>query len=458
MMRILITGTHSGCGKTTVTCAVLQALVQRGMKIASMKCGPDYIDPMFHRHVIGVYAQNLDGFFSSAIELRRQVHRAEAEQLCVLEGAMGFYDGIGATAQASSYEIARQTETPAVLVVDCQGMSNSIGAILQGFRDYLPDHTLQAVIFNRLSAGLYEEMAKKALQAGLKPLGYLPKQEAFTLKSRHLGLVTAAEVADLKQRLEALACQAAKTIDLDGLLQLAAEAAPLLVLEKGADLPYFRQRLRIAVARDAAFCFYYQENLDILERMGCQLCFFSPLQDTHLPENCSGLWLGGGYPELWAQDLSANHPLRQQLYQVISSGLPTIAECGGFLYLHQWLETKEGLRFPMVGLFPGVAYPAGGLRRFGYVTLKAQQDTMLCAQGESFPSHEFHYWESPDCGNHFMALKASGQQQWPCVHSTESLYAGFPHVYLQANLQMAVKFVKKVATYGAKIDRTDPED
>jgi len=435
--RILIAGTNSGCGKTTVTCALLRALKNRRLALQSFKCGPDYIDPMFHREVIGVPARNLDPFFGEPESLRRQLGGA-AGKLSVLEGVMGYYDGIGPEGRCSTWDVARATDTPVILVVNVRGMYTSAGAILQGFRDFRPQSGIRGVIFNNASPMLYGDLKKIAEQAGLRALGYLPRTEEATIGSRHLGLITAGEIEDLQRRLDALGELAEKCLDLDGVLALAGSATSLPVPEAVAPVA---RGVRIAVARDRAFCFLYEENLRLLEDLGCELVYFSPLTDGHLPEHIGGLYLPGGYPELYLKELSAN-PIKNEIRGAIEGGLPTVAECGGFLYLH---DTLDGAA--MAGVIHAEAFATKKLQRFGYVNLTAERDNLLCRAGESIRAHEFHYYDSTDNGDTFTAVKPSGKRSWPCVHASGTLYAGFPHLYFPANPAFAERFVRKAARY-----------
>ena len=434
--RILIAGTSSGCGKTTVTCALLRALKNRGLAVQSFKCGPDYIDPMFHREVIGVPARNLDPFFSAPDQLRRQLGGAW-DKLSVLEGVMGYYDGIGPEGACSTYEVARSTSTPVILVVNVRGMYTSAGAILRGFRDFRPHSGVEGVIFNNASAMLYGDLKEIAAQAGLRPLGYLPRTEEATIGSRHLGLVTAGEIADLQQRLDKLGLLAENCLDLDGILSLAGSRAPLPRPEPVRPVV---QGVRVAVARDRAFCFLYEENLRLLEGLGCRLVYFSPLAGERLPDHIGGLYLPGGYPELYLEELSQNGT-GAEIRRAIEGGMPTVAECGGFLYLH---DTLDGAY--MAGVIHAPAFRTEKLQRFGYVTLTAGRDNLLCRAGESIRAHEFHYYDSADNGADFTASKPSGRSG-PCVHAGRTLYAGFPHLFFPSNPAFAENFVRKAARY-----------
>lgn len=434
--RILFAGSNSGCGKTTVTCAVLQALTNRGMKPAAFKCGPDYIDPMFHSRIIGAKSANLDPFFLDDNMIRYLLaKRAEPCDLSILEGVMGFYDGMGPTAKASSYDLSEITQTPVILIVNAKGMSLSALAIIEGFLNFYPHNQICGVILNQCSPMIYGTLAEsieKHFGKRVRPLGYLPKMPDCSLESRHLGLVTADEVADLKEKLSRLAQQTEKTIDLDGLLEIAALAPDLHYTEP--QIPHYDKKVRIAVAKDRAFCFYYEDNLQLLREMGAELVEFSPLCDKALPQDIQGLYLGGGYPELYAEQLSQNESMRYSVRDSLRQGLPCIAECGGFMYLTQQIEGK-----PMVGFLQGGCEDKKKLIRFGYVTLTAKEDNLLCRKGDSIKAHEFHHWDADDSGNGFTAEKSTGKQ-WDCVHVSKTLYAGFPHFHFYSNLSFAAHF------------------
>ncbi|MCR5808869.1 MAG: cobyrinate a,c-diamide synthase [Clostridiales bacterium] len=432
--RLLIAGTGSGCGKTTLTCAVLSALKNRGIEVGAAKCGPDYIDPMFHRSVIGAPSLNLDPFFFDEKTLRFLLAKNGGERaLTVIEGVMGYYDGLGLTTmKASAYDVARITRTPAVLTVNAKGASLSILAQIKGFSEFVPESFIKGVILNNCAEKVYSALAPEIeTRLGIKPLGFMPRMPECVIGSRHLGLVTADEIADIKTKMRLLAEQAEKSLDLDGIIGLS-RTAPELSFEPIASEK--REPVRIAVARDRAFCFYYEESLDLLRGMGAELIPFSPIADARLPENVQGLYLGGGYPELYAKRLSANASMRESIGRALENGLPCVAECGGFMYL-----TEAIGEHPMVGFIKGRSFDNGRLTRFGYVTLTAEKDNMLCKKGEAIPAHEFHHWDAEDPGEGFTARKPDGRS-WPCVHASETLYAGYPHVHFYANPDFARGF------------------
>lgn len=442
--RLMLAAASSGSGKTTIACAILQALTRMGEHPVSFKCGPDYIDPMFHRQVLGVPSRNLDLFFSDEATAAYLLQKnSENFSLAFIEGVMGYYDGIATTTEASSWQLAKATQTPVVLVLNCKGMSVSIAAQLGGYLSYQPDSQIKGVILNQVSKSIYPEI--KALieqRYDVAVCGYMPKMSDCSLESRHLGLVTAEEIGDLQQRLEKLGEQAMQTIDLPLLLKIAAQAPALAV--PAVQLPAPNPTpLRIGVARDKAFSFYYADNLELLEQLGAQLVEFSPLHDPQLPDDLDGLLLGGGYPELYADTLSQNRTLMAQIKASLQNGLPCIAECGGFQYLCEQLEGADSKSYPMVGFLPGSSFRTPSLRRFGYVRLTAQKDNLLCKKGEGFAAHEFHYWDSQHCGNGCIAQKPYRRSSWECVVCDENFWAGYPHLYFYADVQMAKNFLNR---------------
>ena len=447
MNRILISGTNSNCGKTTITMALLAAFKNKGLEIASFKSGPDYIDPMFHRKVFDVETHNLDPYFSTEEMLCDQFIRNCGKDLSIIEGAMGYYDGIGVEGRASAWEVAKSIKAPAVLIIDAKGMSNSAAAIIKGFKEFKDESMVEGVIFNNISPMLYPLLRDIVEKEGIKAYGFLPREERYSVGSRNLGLITADEIEDIKEKINGLRELAEKYIDLEGLYELA-KSAPVLeasddykkLIESSKD----ESKPRIAVSRDNAFCFMYKENIEILEDLGCEVVFFSPLNDENLPENISGLYLCGGYPELYPEELSNNKKMCQEIKDIITKGIPTIAECGGFMYLHDSIENV-----PMVGFIKGNCIKTDKLQRFGYIEITALEDNLLCDKGESIRVHEFHYYDSENCGESFMAKKASNGLEYLCCHGSDSLYAGFPHIYLPANPNFAKSFVENAKKWKA---------
>ena len=443
--RIMLAAPKSGSGKTLLTCGLLEVLRRRGLNPIACKCGPDYIDPMFHRYVLGIPGRNLDSFFLPTEGVRKVLVDAVREEqagIAVLEGVMGYYDGLGGTeTSASSWEIAEITDTPVILVLDCKGASLSAAAMASGFLHFRKKSHIAGVILNRVSSMYYERLAVAVEEAsGLPVLGYLPESEEYRMESRHLGLFLPGEIDRLRERIGRLADQMEKSIAVERVLEVAG-MLPLRIENKekekaenesmGAEsiakFPACQEqkvtsRVRIGVARDEAFCFYYQENFRLLEQMGAELVYFSPLRDKKIPDRVDGLLFGGGYPENYARELAENAAMRESIRRSIVAGMPFLAECGGFLYLHRTLEGGDGKHWEMAGVYPFDAYRTNRLRRFGYVRL-------LTSSGQEIHGHEFHYWESEDPGTDWEAVKPTGNRSWRCIHEKGGQIGGFPHLY-----------------------------
>ena len=443
MMQFLIAAPSSGSGKTTVACAVLAALKKRGADPCAFKSGPDYIDPMFHRSALQVDSHNLDLFLSDRDMVRAIFARyAAGHGAAVCEGAMGFYDGQGLTTRASAWELADTLGLPVLLVVQPKGASVTLAAQIQGLMNFRKNSHVSGILLNDCSEKLYK-MLKALLEreTGLPVLGYLPRLPQAAVESRHLGLKTAGEITDIQEKIALLADRL--VMDWEQLAAVTERPCP----EGGRLSPRgtISASVRIAVARDGAFCFTYAETLDALREAGAEPVFFSPVRDTALPEGVCGLYLPGGYPELYAQALSENKTMRASIRQAVNAGLPTAAECGGFLYLGQSLEDAEGKSWPMAGVLPGAGVRAGRLVRFGYAILTAKRDSMLFRAGENLPVHEFHHWDSTANGTAFTARK-NEKMQWECGFANENFYAGFPHLYW-AGTPLPGRFVRAAERY-----------
>ena len=428
MIQFLLAAPRSGSGKTTMTCALLMALKRRGCAPCAFKSGPDYIDPMFHRAVLGVESRNLDLFFSEPETVRTLYAKGAAGHgAAVCEGAMGFYDGLGGVSdRASAWHLADTLGLPVLLVAEPKGQSLTLAAELNGLVNFRTPSHIAGILLNNCTARMHALLAPMLeKETGLPVLGFLPKLPEAVIGSRHLGLYTAAEVENLQQKLALLADAVEEHIDWPRLLALCEKEPPALPVQP--ETP--PARVRIAVAQDEAFCFTYAETLEAFRDAGAEVVFFSPLRDTALPENIVGLYLPGGYPELHARELSENTSILCEIKRKIESGLPTAAECGGFLYLGQSLTDAEGQSWPMAGVLPGEAKDAGRLVRFGYAALSADSDSLLFRAGESFPVHEFHHWDSTANGTALAAKKPVGSAAWRCGFVNEHFYAGFPHLY-----------------------------
>ncbi|MFT8888142.1 MAG: cobyrinate a,c-diamide synthase [Ethanoligenens sp.] len=445
--RILFAAPGSGSGKTLAACAVLSALRGKGVESSAFKCGPDYIDPMFHRKVLEKNSANLDLFLMGADACRRLLTEGSSgASFSLIEGVMGYYDGLGRTDRYSSYHLAREMSTPVVLIVDCSGMAVTLAAILNGMASYRSDSEIKGVIFNRIKPGMYAFYRSVVEEnTPLKVLGFLPEMLDCRFDSRHLGLITADEIGDIQSKMEKLGAQAVKSIDLDALIQIARSAGSFSYMPLTFDRQF---DVKIAVAQDRAFCFYYRDSLAVLEKLGARLIFFSPLAGEPLPA-CDGLLLGGGYPELYLEQLSKNSDVLAGIRKAVLSGMPCVAECGGFLFLQKGMRNAHDKLIPMVGALEGEAFMTGGLKRFGYVKLTAKCDNLLCAAGESLSAHEFHYSDSTFCGDSFTAEKPGGTRQYACIAAGPTLFAGYPHIHFAGQPKAAVRFVAACAAFQA---------
>ena len=486
--RFMIAAPKSGSGKTMITCALLQLLKDSGKNVSSYKCGPDYIDPMFHKKVLGVPSKNLDTFFTdekTTVQLFLD-KRADGD-FAVLEGVMGLYDGLGGIyEQGSSYHLAKVTQTPIILVVDAKGMGKSVLALIAGFLQYDTHHLIKGVLLNRMSKGYYD-IIKPLIEKELsvKVVGYFPEQKDIRLESRHLGLVMPDELSDIKKQLNETADRLKKTIDMDLFMDIAAEADE--IGDSGSADRDKRQTLKnlelmrlqgqsntvnIAVAMDEAFCFYYEDNLRLLEKCSAKLQYFSPLHDTKLPKDCDAMLLGGGYPELYTKELSENVSMLADIKKAFKAGMPTVAECGGFMYLHKYIhdicddtdeqnkadvqnnadtqyntDTQNDVSVSqLVGALDSECHFKGKLVRFGYIEL-AEKHSNFFLPNEKIKAHEFHYYDSTDNGADCIATKPATGRSYDCVISHDNYWLGFPHLYYPSNPHFAESLVRKAYEY-----------
>ena len=441
MIQVLLAAPSSGSGKTVVTCALLRALRRRGLNPCAFKCGPDYIDPMFHRAALGVDSCNLDLFLSSTGTIRAlYAQRCRGHGAAVCEGVMGFYDGAGGTtAQASAWHLADTLNLPVLLILRPKGVSLTLAAQVNGLKEFRAPSHLAGILLNDCSPILADSLTPVLeRETGLPVLGRLPHLPEAAIKSRHLGLCTAAEIADLDRRLDVLADALEENTDLSRLLSLCDRPAPP---RTGTQRPK-SSCVRIAVAQDEAFCFAYAESLAALETARAKLIPFSPLHDAALPPDVGGLYLPGGYPELYAERLAQNERMRQSVREAVENGLPTVAECGGFLYLCQSLEDESGTFRPMAGILPGEGVRTEKLVRFGYAHLTAEHDSLLFRIGETVPIHSFHHWDCTENGAAFGLKKPVSGRLWREGFASPTLYAAFPHLYFAGQPQLAQRFVQ----------------
>ena len=480
MAGFMIASPRSGSGKTMLVCGLIEAAKMRGLSPWSFKCGPDYIDGLFHRQVLGVDGGNLDSFFEEKNAMRAKYDRICREHFAITEGTMGYFDGLGGTtARASAWETASLLQIPVILAVDARGASLSLLALLKGFLEYereLGDSRICAVIFNRLSSAMYPRLKQLTEeQLGIRAAGYVPPLDFLTVGSRHLGLILPGEIPGLREQMGRLGDCLEETLDWDCLLAVsevaagerkqAGAAAPAERTEQGdapapaegaeqADGTAQAEGLspfRLGVAWDEAFCFYYRDNLELLKALGAELVYFSPLHDEELPLGLSGLLLGGGYPEQYAEKLSCGEPMRRSIAAAAEAGMPVLAECGGYIYLLEELEGMDGRSYPMAGVFSGRGRRKGKNSHFGYISLSCSGALPYLLPGEAVRGHEFHYWECQG-GEAELAMTAQkpvGGRSWPAVRFKKQVMGGFPHLYYPSCPAFAHRFARACREYGA---------
>lgn len=459
----MITAASSGSGKTMITCGLLELFKRKGLNPLACKCGPDYIDGLFHKQVLELEGMNLDSYFEAPEELRDKYSRLSKGHLPVVEGVMGYFDGLGgSTTRASSWEVAHILDLPAVLVVDARGASVSLAAVIKGFLEFERPmgSQIKAVIFNRISPMLYPRIRELVeRETGIRAAGFVPELDFLKVGSRHLGLVLPEEIAGLREQMNRLGKCLEETIDWEFLAELGAEKEERDALEEENTEASFTAAFsfRLGIAMDEAFCFYYQDNLRLLERLGGELVYFSPIHDRSLPEQLDGLILGGGYPELYCEALSLNESMRESVKKAAEGGLPVLGECGGYLYLLEELEAEDGRIWPMTGVLKGKGYKKGKNSRFGYIGVEAEKDSLYLKPGEQIRGHEFHYWDCEVLEEEWVmrAKKPVGNRSWPCIRIKNQVMAGFPHLFYPSCPAFAVRFAKACVRYKRKRDEAE---
>lgn len=448
--RIMIAAPQSGSGKTLITCALLQALKEKNYYLESFKCGPDYIDPMFHKTVLGISSRNLDPFFTEDSITRMLLAKGQdSRDLAVIEGVMGLYDGLGGIREeASSYALAKATNTPILLTVNARGMGRSLLALLSGFLQYDTAHLIKGVILNQTPSSFASVLAKEIEETFHIPVvASFPVRDDVRIESRHLGLVMPYELEDIQSRLKIASQVLCENANIEQILEIA-KSAPKLEYDVKRDIKQklTEKTIRIGVARDEAFCFYYEDNLDLLKSLGAKLIFFSPLHDDTLPKDLDGILFGGGYPELYLKELEENESMRNSVKSAIENKMPSLAECGGFMYLHDTIFDSEKKPYKMAGVIHACCMKKERLVRFGYLTLNSKTDSFL-QKGETIRGHEFHYYDSEDNGECAIAKKPVGTRNWECVHAGSDHWWGFAHLSYYSNPKFAEKFAEACRSY-----------
>ena len=447
--RVIIAGTHSGVGKTTIALGLMAALKRRGSNVQPFKVGPDYIDPTYHNAVTGNISRNLDSCLLSKNTILELFHRkASAADLSVIEGVMGLYDGKGSTGEGSTAQVARILNAPVILVIDAGAMSRSAGAVALGYREFDRKTALKAVILNNVAGKAHYNCLKDSIERNtdVHVLGFVPNEKTLVLPGRHLGLVPVTGKNINNAYYSALADHIEAQLPVDRIIALAASAGDLPAFKKTIfkNVP-LKEDVTIAVAKDAAFHFYYEDNLDILKHLGANIVTFSPLTHKRLPENIDGVYIGGGFPELYANKLAKNHSLIKDLRKRAGEGMPLYAECGGLMYLMKRLTDMKKCTFPMAGIFPYSVAMGNKLHSLGYVDVVAVKDSILLPKGRHVRGHIFHWSylkeniRSSSCS--FKLLTGNTNSFFDGL-SLNNILCSYVHFHFASNIILAQRYLK----------------
>ncbi|MBI4753117.1 cobyrinate a,c-diamide synthase [Candidatus Desantisbacteria bacterium] len=455
--RIIIAGTHSGCGKTTIAMGIMAALTKKGYHIQPFKTGPDYIDASYHSEITGLKSRNLDTWLLDRdVVLELFDHATQKTKISVIEGVMGLYDGFNGEAgeKGSTAHLAKLLNAPIILIVDAHGMAASAAAIIMGFNEFDPELNIVGVIFNKVGSQRHFQCLKQAVEdkcRNIKVLGYLPKNKNITIPERHLGLTMLNKRKIIESILHPLIEEIIEHIDLELLVKIA-QAVPSLPAYTRSIFPLIIQteKVSIGVAKDDAFCFYYEDNLDILKELGAELVYFSPLNDIQLPM-VDGLYFGGGFPELFGSNIESNISMRTWVTHASNLGMPIYAECGGMLYLMDAVITPEDRTSHMVGLIHGEARLQPRLNRLGYCTATMLEDNILGQKGTSIRGHRFH-WSNLENAPEPNAYQLNDNEKVGFIHP--NLLASYIHFHFGSQVSLAQGFVKSCCQYkGVRMER-----
>lgn len=445
MHGFMIAADRSGSGKTTVTRAVMLALKNKGINVCPFKCGPDYIDPMYHSVITGVPGHNLDTFFTDERTTRelfaRDLSDVSGDATAVIEGVMGIYDGVtGFRPQGSSYDLARVLDLPIILCINARGAAQTLLPIISGLLSFDDCHLIRGFFLNQVSDSFYPVLAEKIEAAtGLPVIGHFPVDNDVTVGSRHLGLVEPGDI-DEKQQEEKLLSLSEGRIDLERLEKISEISDVKIPSPHHTD-----KKVKIAIARDAAFNFFYRENELTLEDFGAEITYFSPIHDSKIPCDADGLILPGGYPELHAEELASNTSMTESIRQAREGGMPILAECGGFMYLFRSIEGQG----PLVGLFDGDCINTGRSVRFGYLSAYDKAHNFV-KEGESIKGHEFHYYDVTDAGHDAVAIKPYSDNKRDLGYCDENSFMSFAHFYYPSYPYFAQHFIEGAAEYASR--------
>lgn len=445
MKRFVIAGTGSGVGKTTWTIGLMQTLMNEGYIVQGFKCGPDYIDPTYHSAVTKRKSRNIDSWMLAEDVVTSIVSRAsDGADIAIIEGVMGFYDGKSPLNDAgSTAEISVMTKSPVILIVNAASMARSVAAVVKGFQTLSTEPNIVAVIVNQVGSKSHYELVKAAIEqeCHIPVIGYLQKNATIAIPSRHLGLIPAIERGELQDFFEQLATAIKETVNIEQLLSLV--DAPALTTSTEIFEQQKSQNVRIAVAKDAAFNFYYEENLELLKARGAEVVFFSPLENEEVPLNVDGLYLGGGFPEEFAEQLHNATATKQSIKETIERGVPTLAECGGFAYLTNSITTTQGDTFEMLGLIAGDIIMQEKLAALGYREITAAHPNFLLGENDTAKGHEFHYAKWTGANGETAAYKTTGRfGQKEEGFAQDNIVAGFTHFHFASNVKLVDRWIK----------------
>ena len=447
---VVIAGVRSGVGKTTIATGIMGALTRRGITVQPFKAGPDYIDPSYHEVACRVPSRNLDTWLlphRTVLELFQRA--ASRRQISVVEGVMGVFDGhANLSEEGSTAELAKLLNAPVILVADARKVARSVAAEVLGYQHFDPELRIVGVILNGVGGPRHLEFCRPQIEAttGLPVLGYLPRRDDFVQPERHLGLIPTVEGTVARQWYDSVISQVEETIDLDRIVELAATCDPAPVRPEAYPEEAQPKRARIAIARDKAFSFYYQDSLDLLEAWGAELAPFSPLEDGRLPEGAGGLYIGGGFPEMFAANLADNTPMHAAIRGAVERGVPVYAECGGLMYLGRSLSDLEGVQYPMVGAIPAVSAMSDRRLALGYREVESRTDSPLMRRGQRVRCHEFHWstLEEPPRPEQSV-YRVVDQDNRADGFQVGSVWASYVHIHLGSDPSMARRFVDTCA-------------
>lgn len=459
--KLLIAGTRSGVGKTTIALGLMAALKKRGLKVQPFKVGPDYIDPGFHTLICNQNSYNLDSYFLAQAGVQKIFSKLSAKaDISIIEGVMGLFDGKGKDSVSSSAEIAKTVDSPVVLIIDARKIAQSAAAEVYGYKNYDPDLKLKGIIINNVSSQHHYQLLKEAIKAKmpeLKVLGYLPKNQDLKLPERHLGLVPVAESKELEQYLEKLTQIIEKYLDLEALLKIAKSTAipnfktesdlTDLTADFNADFKknIVKNKLKIAIAFDQAFNFYYQANLDLFKELGVEIIKVSPLNDSKLPQ-VDAFYLGGGFPESFLEKLAANKKFQTSLKKQAANGLPVYAECGGLMYLCSSVENLEGSKYKLVDLIPAEIEMTSKLQEMGYREITTLSDNLLLTENDKARGHVFHYSRIKNIAAD-LKRNYKYRDQLEGYSSYDNILASYVHLHFWSNPKILENFLKKALAY-----------